>query len=1846
MISLVEYQRESNVHQTCLDSGASYCILSICFDSSGIENRGASLCMLEKHAKIKISPVKFHVCTSDLAQTSQFYQTYRQYFSDDSSTDNDKPQTMNNVVLLREVDIDLQSLIVCLESKDGDQSCDTFEDNSLKGHVDFPSASHRKRQLHSTIEMKFNFLLRYANGNVGQRCSAQIRGFLITSFSRGKRSVSIHSDAIFGNQEFAFNMSWKQKDNELSLLKCDISFEQISIWLNDRNIPPCLKVLSQLQSCLEVLKVEDTSGNDGLGNVIQTKAISKIAQVTIMISLSRLSVSCSQHAFSDQIVYLCELCLNDFSFVAHYTEGIVHGSASVTIQASTSNLTDGLWMNILEDTKVKSQFVLPNFSSNEITGSDVVRLDLEVEEANFTVNSNIINSLSISQMVLEKIFDVTQGLDAACYITQNEIVNETECSIEIQIVEATKDGFCLSYVVEPGGRVFPRQNQSQPYKSGYPDDIQGMVDLEIANRRDKTCDLLMYFKLLDGDHDFLGPLHMRTKASLQHNVSFHRQDCTIISLTSNSSLETWVTFIRPSIRFWNNTDFDIIIKYQKLPDLVDGERTVEAKKRQQFWLPVTFDAGYYRFITKRGGEISNCTKTIYLDPGMLAGDQSRHDIISSSGAHPVSISLAIKTTESSVTMTASPIFGIENDMPVPVHISSNLGTTWDIEPRDSTFSTELKGFPLTLRVAPLGYSESKSIVLDTFDEKPCINWADVSLRDCSDLLDVSFESHAPGKNEIFTQLQVSKNLATGTYMLHIILPIWIYNYSGIPISFDCLLDSDHAAQMELVLEDRESVLDDIVPDTWIPPLKSAETNTSISARSLRSSAYFSEQSLEGMDIDSDCNTPGQELAHRNFGDGSCEQTHASILGLGSLAQDQAARNTEQDSDSNNNLVRHSFSGLISPNQSSALKHRPTLPTGPNLRGFSILKQPSKKFMLRFSRQKARPGSTYWSSTVVLDSHRRFEAIDVPLLPLYSGIHSNSIHQGSYPVIAAFDQELSSFGEKRIEKLIISPRFVLVNQLGTSIQYKQQGTPIEFRVLPGDCSPVHWANIGLPKKLSIRIQQAGWMWSGGFSLDHAGDLFLKLRHRDRGITKIVRADICHSAEHGTEKIILRSNPEEFTPYRLENCSLETLTIRQKGVLDQQDILKPYCCINYTWDEPSLSHNITIECPGGLLVGRFDLDKVGLKSSVSLKDRLSGRLKTLSIFIHAEGPLKVLTIFDQEFHDMSQVAWRKISRKRRNNDYEFNCNLNALSLSCIHRNRERLFFILKHLSLSCFISPSRKDISGYFRTLRIENTSMSCIYPVVFCLPAPESELTSRVRRGVEGGTNPVMWELSIWRKGPEHNIICFEVADLSLRSFAIYIEQDLLNLLGELSDAKTLILSKVHNDVDTPRKSSSFLNLDALKSDTKRYSVEKYYFDRISISPMEIAISFNSSIERDWNNLLLQQFLALADIEDARMWLSGVLLKNALFDQQSIFAYLSSHYRRSLILELFKLVGAANVLGDPLALLQHISLGFWEFLSFPAMGLVESATKLTPSGLIMGFVQGTKGLLQNFLFAISNAATKASSAAHKAILLWGYGNQRNGIAEVSLVFPYNGNINSVEESLVGATLRGLVGLVIDPIRGAEEAGFRGFLYGLRHGAFGAVLIPASACLQMCASTALSIRRAVAGTANIGWSRPPRWVSSNNGTLPYNRNDSMGRWLFFQMTRNSGWMEIVHQDQYRYCSRISSLKDESEEYLILTDKKVLIVQACGMNWIPRLVWMSKVSKIEQVKMEKKSIMIISNPELIKRSIIQIKEDRKKLYSVYFASFDSEDTARALFCLIENGREHIDNKMPIWLKMKFAN
>ena len=305
--------------------------------------------------------------------------------------------------------------------------------------------------------------------------------------------------------------------------------------------------------------------------------------------------------------------------------------------------------------------------------------------------------------------------------------------------------------------------------------------------------------------------------------------------------------------------------------------------------------------------------------------------------------------------------------------------------------------------------------------------------------------------------------------------------------------------------------------------------------------------------------------------------------------------------------------------------------------------------------------------------------------------------------------------------------------------------------------------------------------------------------------------------------------------------------------------------------------------------------------------------------------------------------------------------------------------------------------------------------------------------------------------------------------------------------------------------------------------QKIYMDTLSIAPIEVTLSFLSSPVHHYvaahpRLAALQRLLSLADVEDARVWLAGLTWANPYMDAEALGQKLHRHYFVSLLPELYKLVGAASVIGDPVSLFQHLGAGVWTFVSAPAEGLLASARALGPRQFLLGVLRGTQGLLLNVVFAISNATTKAAGAARKAIVVWGLDRQDEPLGAGSfrrrVMFIEGGGLRrgydgESEDSLLSAVLRGLAGLISEPIRGVEEAGLVGLVKGLQRGALRAVALPLAVLLEMSARFADSVRRAVAGSSNLGWLRPPRHVSPSEALAPYDWSSAMGRWLLTEL-----------------------------------------------------------------------------------------------------------------------------------------
>jgi hypothetical protein len=94
--------------------------------------------------------------------------------------------------------------------------------------------------------------------------------------------------------------------------------------------------------------------------------------------------------------------------------------------------------------------------------------------------------------------------------------------------------------------------------------------------------------------------------------------------------------------------------------------------------------------------------------------------------------------------------------------------------------------------------------------------------------------------------------------------------------------------------------------------------------------------------------------------------------------------------------------------------------------------------------------------------------------------------------------------------------------------------------------VLWGDASLPLKLQLRAAEAGWSWSGAAALDAPGESILKMRHRSRGETLLVRLEVTAArAAAGGALAVLRAVEEggSFAPYR---CGLLACGRRRGGV----------------------------------------------------------------------------------------------------------------------------------------------------------------------------------------------------------------------------------------------------------------------------------------------------------------------------------------------------------------------------------------------------------------------------------------------------------------------------------------------------------------------------------------------------------------------------------------------------------------------------------------------------------------------------------------------------------------------------
>ncbi|KAG3015191.1 hypothetical protein PC120_g12300 [Phytophthora cactorum] len=243
-----------------------------------------------------------------------------------------------------------------------------------------------------------------------------------------------------------------------------------------------------------------------------------------------------------------------------------------------------------------------------------------------------------------------------------------------------------------------------------------------------------------------------------------------------------------------------------------------------------------------------------------------------------------------------------------------------------------------------------------------------------------------------------------------------------------------------------------------------------------------------------------------------------------------------------------------------------------------------------------------------------------------------------------------------------------------------------------------------------------------------------------------------------------------------------------------------------------------------------------------------------------------------------------------------------------------------------------------------------------------------------------------------------------------------------------------------------------------------------------------------------------DLDNAPVRLNALMIEHAFGTSGDLTRRVSKYYTRQLWKQLHKILGSFDFLGNPVGFLDHIGTGVRDFVYEPLEGL-----KIGGKGFSKGLAKGTASLMSNTVDGTFDAASKIS------------GTFGQGFANLSLDDHYQQNrararrrhVRGLREGLVQGSrelslgvYEGVAGLVLNPMRGAQESGAVGFVKGTITGIIGLPVKPVAGIFDFASRATQGVRnRSLQNGQNMRRVRRPRVFGRYNELKCYKEADTI-------------------------------------------------------------------------------------------------------------------------------------------------
>ena len=249
---------------------------------------------------------------------------------------------------------------------------------------------------------------------------------------------------------------------------------------------------------------------------------------------------------------------------------------------------------------------------------------------------------------------------------------------------------------------------------------------------------------------------------------------------------------------------------------------------------------------------------------------------------------------------------------------------------------------------------------------------------------------------------------------------------------------------------------------------------------------------------------------------------------------------------------------------------------------------------------------------------------------------------------------------------------------------------------------------------------------------------------------------------------------------------------------------------------------------------------------------------------------------------------------------------------------------------------------------------------------------------------------------------------------------------------------------------------------------------------------------------------ITNIDNAVITLSSFEASNLYLNEEDIVDRIVQHYLRQAKVKIYRVLGAANILGNPAELVSNLGQGVKALIDESIQGVKQGPVKF-----IDGIGKGTKQLLSKTAFGLFNSVEKITDTLG------------NGVESLTMSDQYKADRAAGKTGILHGVKSGVTGLIQDI---TQSKGVIGKIEGVGKGAVGIITKPVGGILDDTSQLLGKMKDIARVEVVVPRVRVPRCVGFGDVLSPYDQYTAGGEAFMAVLVRSglarSGERYVIH------------------------------------------------------------------------------------------------------------------------------